>query len=192
MRTILRCVGALATALLCVAVLGACGGDDDSAQSLPADDGDGGGDDGDDVGEDSDGGNGGGDNGGGGAPGVPGVGSGGGAAGAPIDIPPLTELSGLTVQRVTEIMEGKIRAACGGDLCLVVETAVQGDGQTNCEYGGEPPEGTPVERGSTLVITAVCEDDSEGETSGQGETDTGTETDTETDTGGEAETQSTP
>jgi hypothetical protein len=182
--------------LFCVAVLGACGGgDEDSAQSLPADDGDGGGEDsgeGNGGGDNGGGDNGGGDNGGGGAPGVPGGGSGGGAAGAPIDIPPLTELSGLTVQRVTEIMEEKIRAACGGDLCLVVETAVQGDGETNCEYGGEPPEGTPVERGSTLVITAVCEDDSEGETGGEGETDTGTETDTETDTGGEAETQSTP
>ena len=111
---------------------------------------------------------------------------GSGARGAPINIPALTLLSGLTVDEVKEHMENKIRAECGGDLCIVVETEVQGDGVTNCEYRGDPPENTTVERGSTLVITAVCESGSETEA----ETG-GSETETQTDSGAETETEGT-
>jgi hypothetical protein len=207
-RRTLRCIGALAAALLCVAVVGACGGDDDSAQSLPAAD-DGGGDDsgGDDSGgEDSGDDNGGGDNGGGGAPGIPGGGSGGGAAGAPIEIPPIQEVGALDFEDALDRLKAGIRAQCPrGDVCLVLQEEKTGDGE-RCTFGGtKPPStepGTFVKPDSTVVVFGTCEagapregeqtTEGEGETGGEGETDTGTDSDTETDTDGEGETEGTP
>jgi hypothetical protein len=179
-RTTLRFAGALAAAVLCVAVVGACGGDDGSAQSLPAAD-DGGGDyNGDDNSGDD---NGGGDN-GGGAPGIPGGNSGGGAPGAPIDIPALQQV-GAPIEEVIPFLEEEIRKVCGGDLCVVVDVEKEG-GEENCSFvGTEPPGGTSVERGSTVVVLARCESGSEGQTGGDGETETG---DDETDGDGETET----
>ena len=184
MRTTLRYVEALAAALLAVAAVGACGGDDDGAQSVPA------------ArrprwsgptaavtttvaGTTATG-----------APGIPGDNSGGGAPGAPIDIPALQQV-GAPIEQVIPRWRSAIRDACDGDLCLVLDDEDARSGE-NCSYvGTDPPGGTSVERGSTVVVVARCEDGSTSQTSGTDGTETtGTsETETsETETTGNGET----
>jgi len=188
MRTTLRFLGALAAALLCVALLGACG-DGDGAQSVPiaADDGTD-----DDGGGESGGGDGGGDDNGGGG--------GGGVPGAPIDIPSFQQDQGRPLADVLADIEETVRDQCGGELCIEIRVEMTDDGFTECTFvATDPPQGSQVERGGTLLViagTEPCEDEgtegegteggeTEGEGTDNGETEgEGTDEGEETDGGG--------
>ena len=91
--------------------------------------------------------NGGGGNGGGG-------GGGNGAVGAPIDIPAITIAEGLPLEVVRADLEQALREACGGEVCLVIESAETDENHETCQYSGDtdPPSGTEVERGSTVTL----------------------------------------
>jgi hypothetical protein len=152
--------------VLCAVTVGACGGGDDDAQSLPtpADDG------GDNGGGDNGGGdNGGGDNGGGGG--------GGGAPGAPIDIPSFQQDQGRPLDDVLADIEGTVREQCGGDLCIEIAVEMSDDNFTECQFvATDPPQGSQIERGGTLRVIAGTQpcDDGEG-TDGEGTDGEGTE-----------------
>jgi hypothetical protein len=168
MRTTLRFLGPLVAALFCAAVLGACG-DGDGAQSSPlaADDArdDGGGDGSGGDGSGGGGGGGGDDNGGGGGGGGGsggGGGGGGGVPGAPIDIPSFQQDQGRPLGDVLADIEETVRDQCGGELCIDIRVEMTGDGFTECTFvATDPPQGSQVERGGTLLViagTEPCED----------------------------------
>src|SRR5262245_39149011 len=177
MRTTLRSLGALGAALLCVALLVACG-DGDGAQTVPmaADDGGGA----DDGGE--------GNTGGGGE-------SGGGVPGAPIDIPSFQQDQGRPLDDVLADIEATVRDQCGGELCIEISVEKSDDSCTQCEVGAtDPPQGSQIERGGSLLVIAgsePCEDEGTGESTGGGETEGestgGGETEGESTGGGETE-----
>jgi hypothetical protein len=151
--------------VLCAVTVGACGGGDDDAQSLPTPEDDGG----DNGGGDNGGGdNGGGDNGGGG---------GGGAPGAPIDIPSFQQDQGRPLDDVLADIEGTVREQCGGDLCIEIAVEMSDDNFTECQFvATDPPQGSQIERGGTLRVIAGTQpcDDGEG-TDGEGTDGEGTE-----------------
>lgn len=176
MRTTLRSLGAPGAALLCVALLVACA-DGDGAQTVPttADDTD---DDNGGGGGDGGGGNGGGDN-------------GGGVPGAPIDIPSFQQDQGRPLDEVLADIDATVREQCGGEVCIEITVEKTDDGFTECEFvATDPPQGSRIERGGSLLVIAgsePCEDEgteeegtgseeTEGESTGSGETE-GEETD---------------
>lgn len=81
-------------------------------------------------------------------------GGGGEAAGAPIDIPAITIAEGQPADVVRAQLEEKLREACGGEVCLVIEVAETDENHETCQYSGntDPPDGTEVERGSTVTL----------------------------------------
>jgi hypothetical protein len=95
------------------------------------------------------------DGGGQGAPIDNGGGSGSGQAdGAPIDIPAITIAEGQPLDAVRSQLEEELRDVCGGEVCLVIEVAETDPDHETCQYSGEtdPPDGTEVERGSTVTL----------------------------------------
>lgn len=92
--------------------------------------------------------------GGGGGQGAPTGNGGGGADGAPIDIPAITIAEGQPLDAVRAQLEEKLRDVCGGEVCLVIEVAETDPDHETCQYSGEtdPPDGTEVERGSTVTL----------------------------------------
>jgi large repetitive protein len=76
------------------------------------------------------------------------------APGAPIDIPAITIAEGQPLDAVRAQLEEKLKEACGGDVCLVIEVAETDGNHETCQYSGEtdPPGGTQVERGSTVTL----------------------------------------
>ncbi len=122
---------------------------------------------------------------GGGAPGSPvGRGGGGEALGAPIQIPRITQAQGLPLDEVKQRLELAIRATCGGELCVSLEVEPRDESSfTACQFvTTEPPPGTTVKRGTTVVIV-----------SGQAPctTETGPDTQPTVDTGSTVESQPT-
>ena len=122
----------MAIALLCAVAVAGCGGDDDEAESESTADG---GDDGDD-------------------------GDGGGVPGSPINIP---AFQGGPLEDVLPEIERQITDLCGGELCLVLDVEMSDDDATECDFvETDPPAGSQVERGGTLVVIAgthPCEED---------------------------------
>lgn len=93
----------------------------------------------------------------GGAPGSPvGRGGGGEALGAPIQIPAITQAQGLPLDEVKARIEAAIRAKCGGELCVTLVVEPRDEPNFNaCQFvTTEPPPGTTVKRGSTVVIVS--------------------------------------
>ena len=182
MRTTLRWLGAIAAVLICAVAIGACGGEDDSSQSVATsddegDDGggdDGGGDDeGDDGGGDDDGDDGGGDD----------DGDGGGVPGAPIDIPSFQQDQGRPLDDVLADIEATVREQCDGELCIEIRVEMSDEGFDECQFVETvPPQGSSVERGGTLVVIAGTQPCDGEDTDGE-DTDDGTVDETNEDTG---------
>jgi hypothetical protein len=185
-RTTLRWLGAIAAVLICAVAIGACGGEDDSSQSVATsdDEGDdgGGGDEGDDGGGDDEGDDGGGDD----------DGDGGGVPGAPIDIPSFQQDQGRPLDDVLADIEATVREQCDGELCIEIRVEMSDEGFDECQFVETvPPQGSSVERGGTLVViagTQPCDgEDTDGEdTDGEdtdGEDTDGEDTEDDTDDG---------
>ncbi len=90
-------------------------------------------------------------------------GNGGEAPGAPIDIPAITIAEGQPANVVRAQLEEKLRDACGGEVCLEIEVAETDENHETCQYSGntDPPDGTEVERGSTVTLvmgSKLCTD----------------------------------
>lgn len=88
------------------------------------------------------------------APGAPsgGGGGGGGAPGAPLKIPHIG-LYGLYIDAPRRMIEEDLRRQCGGELCVTVRVEQRVPGHEICEYQGtDPPIGSEIARGSTVVI----------------------------------------
>jgi hypothetical protein len=91
----------------------------------------------------------------GGATGSPvGEGGGGVALGAPIQIPAITQAQGLPLDEVQPRLEAAIRAKCGGELCVKLKVEARDEPNfTACQFvTTEPPPGSRVERGTTVVV----------------------------------------
>jgi hypothetical protein len=159
-RTTLRWLGTIAAALLCVVAVGACGGEDDGAQPQPNEEG-GDGDDGDD-GDGDDGADGDGADGNDGDDGDGDDGEGDGVPASPIDIPPIQVFVRASLDEVRPEIERKVTDACGGEMCLVLRVEMRDvpgfEGFQECEFiDTDPPAGSQVERGGTLIIVMGTE-----------------------------------
>jgi hypothetical protein len=172
MRFVMRWLVTINAALLCSFAVGACGGSDEtqsqgkadeSREDIVDDDGDGGSGKGEGSSDDDDGtptqdqadesdedGNG--TNGG---PGIPGGGSDDEAPGAPIKIPSIVDDFGRPLNQVLAEIESGIRDQCDGELCVELRVEMSEPTLDKCQFvGTEPPQGSFVERDTTVVVVA--------------------------------------
>lgn len=100
-----------------------------------------------------------------GAPGAP-VGTDpgdGGAQGAPVTIPPFTNLSGDTLDKTKEAVNARVAEHCeDGTVCLDVQFVEESTGTERCEIGdSDPPEGTEVYEGDVITVPITCQESEE-------------------------------
>jgi hypothetical protein len=85
---------------------------------------------------------------------------------SPLRIPSITQ-EGAPIGDVRGSIADDIAAACGGELCVdLAEAAESGATVTDdCTFSRtDPPEGTEVDRGSTVTLVVSCEETETGET----------------------------
>jgi hypothetical protein len=102
---------------------------------------------------------------------------GGGAVGAPINIPSIVQDQGRPLVEVQSEIEKSVREQCGdGELCVELQLVETEPNFDACQFvRTEPPQGTTVERGSTVLIVAGTQDcDETGDPSGDTTEDDGT------------------
>jgi hypothetical protein len=98
-----------------------------------------------------------------GAPGAPVAPGGrskpGQAIGAPIKIPSIITDQGRPLAEVRSEIESGIREQCGGELCVTLrDEARDGSAYTSCQFWEtDPPQGTSVDRGTTVVVVSGTE-----------------------------------
>jgi hypothetical protein len=73
-----------------------------------------------------------------------------------VNIPDITIGEGLLIDVARAQFEEKLRAACGGELCLRVEVEERSDTHETCRYSGDtdPAGGTSVLPDTTVVLIA--------------------------------------
>jgi hypothetical protein len=96
------------------------------------------------------------------------------APGSPIDVPSFQISEGRLLDEMLPIIEDRLRELCGGDLCVEIVVEHRDDDHTECEFSDtDPPAGSQIERGGTLVViagTQPCDDgDSDGDDSDDGD-----------------------
>lgn len=88
-----------------------------------------------------------------------------GAIVSPLRIPSISQ-KGAPIGDVRVSIADDIAAACGGELCVdLAEAAESGATVTDdCSFSRtDPPEGTEVDRGSTVTLVVRCEETGTGE-----------------------------